>query len=101
MAYYYNAVAEFNLNHVAKAESAALRAEAADKQHAEPRIQLLLASVYVSEEKYGTAAEHYRAFLKLVPDSPLTERVKTNLAKIEQLAKSQAPANAAISPAIK
>ena len=91
LAYYYEAVAEFNLNHLAKAESSAQRAESVDKQHAEPRIELLLASIYVAKESYSAAADHYRAYLKLVPDGPLTARVKTDLAKIEELAKSQGP----------
>jgi len=91
LAYYYEAVSEFNLNHLAKAEGSAQRAESMDKQHAEPRIELLLASIYVAKESYSAAADHYRAYLKLVPDGPLTARVKTDLAKIEELAKSQGP----------
>jgi tetratricopeptide (TPR) repeat protein len=98
MAYYYNAVAEFNLNHLAKAESAALRADAMDKQHSEPRIQLLLASINVSKENYTAAAEYYRTFLKIAPPGQFTDRVKVDLAKIEQLAASKAPASAAASP---
>jgi tetratricopeptide (TPR) repeat protein len=98
MAYYYNAVAEFNLNHIAKAESSALRADAMDKQHSEPRIQLLLASINVSKENYTTAAEYYRTFLKITPPGQLTDRVKVDLAKIEQLAASKAPASPAAAP---
>jgi hypothetical protein len=85
-------VAEFNLKQVGKAESYALRAQSMDKQHAEPRIELLLASIYVAKESYSVAADHYRAYLKLVPEGPLTEPVKTDLARVEQMAKSQAPA---------
>ncbi len=91
LAYYYNGVAEFNLNQIARAESSALRAESMDKLHAEPRIELLLASIYVAKDSYSTAADHYRAFLALIPQGPLSDRVKTELAKIEQLAKSEAP----------
>lgn len=92
-AYYYAAVAEFNLQHSEKAESAALHAEAMDKAHAEPRIQLLLASIYSAKQDYTAAAQHYRTYLKLVPDGPLTEHVKTNLAKTEEMAKAQNPPN--------
>ena len=92
LAYYYNAVAEFNLKHMAKAEGSALRAETLDKAHSEPRVELLLASIYNAKEAYSSAADHYRAYLKLVPAGPLTERVKTDLAKTEELAKSQPPA---------
>jgi tetratricopeptide (TPR) repeat protein len=91
LAYYFNSIAELNLNHIDKAESSALRAESLDKQHMEPRVELLLASIYASKGSFSAAGDHYRAYIKLVPDGPLTERAKTDLAKIEAMAKSQAP----------
>jgi len=91
LAYYYNAVAEFNLQNLAKAESSALRAESMDKDHAEPRVELLLAGIFSAKQAYSSAADHYRAYLKLVPDGPQSERVKTDLAKTEEMAKSQGP----------
>jgi tetratricopeptide (TPR) repeat protein len=89
LAYYLNAIANMNLKRMAQAETSALRAETLDKQHIEPRVELLLATIYVAKGSYSSAAEHYRAYLKLVPDGPLNERVKTDLAKIEEMAKSQ------------
>lgn len=89
--YYYNAVAEFNLKHLDKAESSALRAENLDKQNLEPRVEVLLAAIYVQKGNYSSAADHYRAYLKLVPNGPLSQQVKTDLAKIEELAKAQSP----------
>jgi tetratricopeptide (TPR) repeat protein len=91
LAYYYNAVAELNLKHIDKAETNALRAESMDKQNAEPRVELLLASIYTAKGAYSSAIDHYRAYLKLVPDSPLSERVKTDIARMEGMAKSQTP----------
>ncbi len=92
LGYYYNAVAEFNLNHLPQAETNALRAESLDKLHSEPRVELLLASIYTAKGELSAAADHYRAYLKLVPDGPLNERVKADLAKTEDLAKSQSAA---------
>jgi tetratricopeptide (TPR) repeat protein len=91
LAYYYEGVAEFNLQHTDRAESIALHAESMDKAHSEPRIELLLASVYSAKQNYSAAAQHYRTYLKLVPDGPLTEHVKITLAKTEEMAKSQSP----------
>ena len=91
-AYYYNAVAEFNLNHLAPAETNALRAESMDKLHSEPRVELLLASIYNAKGEPASAADHYRTYLKLVPNGPLDERVKADLAKTEEMAKSQSAA---------
>jgi tetratricopeptide (TPR) repeat protein len=94
LAYYYNAAAELNLKHIDKAESSALRAESMDKQHAEPSVELLLAAIYTAKGSYSSAADRYRQYLKLVPDGPLTPRVKTDLAHTEEMAKSQTPAPA-------
>jgi len=91
LAYYFNSIAELNLNRLDKAESSALKAESLDKQHMEPRVELLLASIYATKSSFALAAEHYRAYIKLVPDGLLTERAKTDLAKIEAMAKSQPP----------
>ena len=90
LAYYYNAAAELNLKHIDKAETSALRAESMDKQHSEPSVELLLGAIYSAKGSYSSAADHYRQFLKLVPDGPLTQRVKTDLAHTEEMAKSQA-----------
>lgn len=95
LAYYYNAAAEFNLNHFDRAEISALRAENLDKLHGEPRIELLLALIYNAKGAHSSAVEHYRVYLKLVPDSPLKERVKSDLAKTEEMAKSE---NVAVVP---
>ncbi|HZM10487.1 MAG TPA: tetratricopeptide repeat protein, partial [Candidatus Limnocylindrales bacterium] len=89
LGYYYNAVAEFNLNHLPQAETNALRAESLDKLHSEPRVELLLASIYTAKGAPAAAADHYRAYLKLVPDGPLNERVKADLAKTEAMANSR------------
>jgi len=89
LGYYYNAVAEFNLNHLPQAETNALRAESLDKLHSEPRVKLLLASIYTAKGAPAAAADHYRAYLKLVPDGPLNERVKADLAKTEAMANSR------------
>ncbi|HEY4933022.1 MAG TPA: tetratricopeptide repeat protein [Terriglobales bacterium] len=89
LAYYYNAVAEFNLNNIARAETNALRAASLDKLHSEPGVELLLATLYKSKGDPASAADHYRTYLKLVPDGPLSQKVKADLAKTEQLAKSQ------------
>jgi len=91
LAYYYNGAAELNLKHIDKAETSALRAESMDKQHAEPTVELLLAAIYSAKGSYSSAADHYRQYLKLVPDGPLSQRAKTDLAHTEEMAKSQAP----------
>jgi len=88
MAYYYNAVANFNLGHLQEAESSALKAESLDPGHAEPRIQILLGMIYTARHNYSAAAQHYRTYLQIVPNGPLTAQVKSDLAKCDDLAKA-------------
>jgi len=88
LAYYFNAIANISLNRLAQAESSALKAENLDQQHSEPRVELLLATICNAKGAYASAADHYRAYLKLVPAGPLNERVKTDLAKTEEMANS-------------
>ncbi len=91
LCYYYYSIALFNLKQFDKAESNALRADSLGVQRTEPRVEILLANIYTAKGNYPAAADRYRAYLKIVPDGPLTERVKTDLAATEQMAKSQAP----------
>jgi tetratricopeptide (TPR) repeat protein len=87
MAYYYNAMANYNLDQLQAAEENALKAESLDKAHGEPRIQILLGLIYTAKQNYAVAAQHYQAYLQLVPDGPLTSQVKSDLAKCEEMAK--------------
>jgi tetratricopeptide (TPR) repeat protein len=91
LGYYYCAIAEFNLKQLDKAETNALRAESLDTLHSEPRVEVLLAAIYNAKRDYPSAAGHYRAYIKLVPNGPLAEHVKLDLAKTEEMAKSQPP----------
>ena len=87
LAYYYNAVANYNLDRLSAAEESALKAEGLDKAHLEPRIEILLAMIYTAKQNYSAAAEHYGTYLRIVPDGPLTAQVKSDLAKCEEMAK--------------
>jgi len=87
MAYYYNAVANYNLDHLPAAEESALKAESLDKAHGEPRVEILLGMIYTAKQNYSAAAQHYQTYLQIVPDGPLTEQVKSDLAKCEEMAK--------------
>jgi tetratricopeptide (TPR) repeat protein len=91
MAYYYSATANYNLNHLPEAEASALKAENLDKAHAEPRLEIQLGLLYTAKQNYSAAAEHYRTYVQLVPDGPLTAQVKSDLAKCEEMAKASGP----------
>jgi tetratricopeptide (TPR) repeat protein len=87
MAYYYSAVANYNLERLQAAEENALKAETLDKAHGEPRVEILLGMIYTAEQNYTAAAQHYQKYLQMVPEGPLTAQVKSDLAKCEEMAK--------------
>lgn len=87
MGYYYNAVANYNLDHLQAAEASALKAESLDKTHAEPRVEILLGMIYTARQNYSAAAEHYRNYLHIVPEGAVAAQVKSDLAKCEEMAK--------------
>jgi tetratricopeptide (TPR) repeat protein len=83
-AYFLNAAANYNSDNIPLAEKAALRAEELDKQqHQQPRIELLLAEIFNRQGRANEAAEHFRKFLELDPNSKEADGVRTKLAKLE------------------
>jgi len=66
-AYFFRAIAYFNLNLLSDAESSALKAEGIDREHYEPLLQLLLAQIYSAKNDSAEAASHLREYLKLAP----------------------------------
>jgi len=68
-AYFFSAIAYFNLNRLPEAQERALRAESIDRDHHEPLIQFLLAQIYDAEHDKVAAASHLREYKKLASNS--------------------------------
>lgn len=68
-AYFFSAIAYFNLNQLPEAEERALKAEEIDKEHDQPLLQLLLAQIYEAKRDSTAAAVHFRECRKLAQDS--------------------------------
>jgi tetratricopeptide (TPR) repeat protein len=83
LAFFLHGAANFNKGNNEAAEKSALRAQELDKQHAHPRIQLLLAEVCNRAGRPADAAEHLRKFLELDPTSKEADAARTKLAKLE------------------
>jgi len=81
-AYFFSAIAYFNLNRLIEAETNALKAEGIDKNHDEPLLQLLLSQIYEAKHDSASAAAHLRQYLELAPDS---EILKKDLAEGQSL----------------
>ncbi len=60
-----------------------LRAAEIDKEHHEPRIQLLLARLYASKGDREATAAQLTLFLKYAPDSPESTMAKASLKRLE------------------
>jgi tetratricopeptide (TPR) repeat protein len=77
-AYFFGAIAYFNLNQLPEAENRALKAEVIDRNHCIALLQLLLAQICEAKRDSAGAASHLREYLKLAPDS---DNLKKDLAE--------------------
>jgi hypothetical protein len=80
-AYFFSAIAYFNLNRLSEAQQRALKAEAIDREHHEPLLQLLLAQIYRSKNNWPEAASHLQEYLKLSPESQYSDDLKKDFAE--------------------
>ncbi|MGB8597337.1 MAG: tetratricopeptide repeat protein, partial [Candidatus Sulfotelmatobacter sp.] len=82
-AYFFSAIAYFNLNQLPEAEKRALKAEVIDRNHDEPLLHFLLAQIYEAKHDSANAASHLREYLKLAPDSQDLDNLKKDLAEAQ------------------
>lgn len=85
-AYYLNALSNLQLQNFSKAEDSAKEALKMDPGHRMPRLDYFLALILANQRKYDEAAQHMKAFIKLLPENADTTQYKTQLSQIEQMA---------------
>jgi tetratricopeptide (TPR) repeat protein len=90
-AYYYSAVAYYNLSNPDKALENARQAVELDTRHATPLAEELLGVLYYERGDYKAAAEQYRNCIEHMGDTAGVEAVKGLLAKAEDRASRGAP----------
>ncbi len=88
-AYFYNAVANFNLGRIEPAEQSARKFKSLDTEHRHPDVCLLLGRIFVQKKDYASAAQEMRDYLALVPNAEevrqwLKQYDETNVAKQQQ-----------------
>jgi superkiller protein 3 len=91
-AYFYNAVANFNLRKLDAAEKSAKEALKLDTRNRFPKVNHLLGLILAQKHQFAGAVTHLRNYLTLVPDAPDAETVKKQLAEVEQFAAQSAQA---------
>jgi tetratricopeptide (TPR) repeat protein len=89
-AYFYNAVANYQLNRIDEAEKSALKAERADLLNNFPQLHVLLAEIFTRKKNYDSAILELRSYLELVPHAKDADLVRERLAKLQQLNRSTA-----------
>ena len=90
-AYFYNAVANYNLKHIEEAEKSARKAERVDLPTHFPQLHVLLAEIFAQKKNYAVAISELRAYLELVPHAKDQDQVREQLAEWEKLNRSAPP----------
>lgn len=75
-AYFYNAVANYNLGKLDQAEASVRKFKSLDPEHHHPDAALLLAQILIQKNNSSEAAREMREFLTLAPDAPNAEKVR-------------------------
>lgn len=90
-AYFYDALANFNLDRMADAERSALKAEQELRTHS-PRLHLLLAEIFAQRKNYTKAILEAQTYLELAPHAFNADQVRARIAKWQTLDSSSVPA---------
>lgn len=90
-AFFLNAVANYNLQHVDVAEQSARRAEKLDTRHQLPQVSRLLGAILMGRRDFAGAAVEMRSFLKFAPQSKDAPAVRSQLEAIEKEAGNAPP----------
>jgi tetratricopeptide (TPR) repeat protein len=84
-AWYVDAVAHYNLKHYDAAERSARAAVKLDPRHGNPRSEYLLGLVLAEKKDYAGAIAELSAYVKLAPNAPDIEQVKSQMGDFEKL----------------
>lgn len=82
-AFFYNAVANYNLQKFEDAEASAREAVKLDTQHRMPKAQHILGVLLAMRNDLNGAAEHMRGYLQFAPQAQDADLVKKQLTDIE------------------
>jgi tetratricopeptide (TPR) repeat protein len=91
-AFFYNSVANYNLQNFAAAEKSALAAERLDTRHAIPKVSHILGLILALKKDYAGAAEQFKTYLKFAPEATDAAKVRSQLAEVEKITAAAAPA---------
>jgi tetratricopeptide (TPR) repeat protein len=84
-AYFYHAVANYNLNKIEDAEKSGLKAEHLDLRTRFPQLHLLLAEIFARKNNYAMAISEIQTYLELAPHAKDADQAREQLANLEKL----------------
>jgi len=84
-AYFYNAVANYQLKKFEDAERSALKAEHLDLLTHFPQLHLLVAQIFARKNDYAVAIGEIETYLALAPHAQDADQAREQLAKLEKL----------------
>jgi tetratricopeptide (TPR) repeat protein len=82
-AYYYNGVANLQLNKLDAAERSAREAVKMDTTNRNPKANYLLGLILAKKQEFGEALEYLRAYLKAAPNASDAEAVRKQVIQVE------------------
>lgn len=84
-AYFYNAIANYQLNNFEAAEKSGLKAENVGMLSHLPQVHLLLGEIFARKNDYANAITEFQTYLELTPQTKNAEQVREILAKLQKL----------------
>jgi hypothetical protein len=82
-AYFFNAIANYNLSNFEIAERSAIKAQRLDTQHKLPYLIIILANLSEQKKDYSSAIQQLRTYLSLAPQSGYAEEARQRIRKLE------------------
>jgi tetratricopeptide (TPR) repeat protein len=83
-AFFYNAVANYNLARLEPAIESARRFKTLDTEHRHPDVCLLLGQIFIHKRDYASAAQEMRDYLALAPSAANAEEARQTLKRLEE-----------------
>ncbi len=88
-AYYFNGLANLQLNNLDAAEKSMREAVKLDTRHENPRGNYILGIILAQKRDYPAAADCLRAYLKDVPQANDADKVRQQLAELDKVARAK------------
>jgi tetratricopeptide (TPR) repeat protein len=89
-AFFFNSVANYNMQNFEVAEKSALAAEHLDTRHAFPKVNHILGMLLAMKKDYTGAAQYFKAYLKYAPTAEDAPKVRSQLAEVEKITAARA-----------